>query len=69
MLAGEQPAGTAKTGGNFIGDQQHLVPVTQRACTAQVVRCIEAHTTSALHYRFQYQCGQLVRVRFQRGIQ
>ena len=37
MLAGEQPASAAKAGGNFIGDQQYLVAVTQLARTTQVL--------------------------------
>ena len=60
MLAGEQLAGAAKAGGNFIGDQQHVRCITQRPDLAEVFRGIETHASGSLDNRLQDNRGDLI---------
>ena len=53
MLAGEQLAGAAKAGGDFIGDQQNLRFITQHPDLAKIFRGIETHASGSLDDWFQ----------------
>ena len=67
VLAGEQLAGATKAGGDFIGNQKHIVFITQFAHPAQVVGGIKAHAARALHDGLENDCCELVFVRHQQG--
>ncbi len=54
---GEEGAGAAEAGHDFVGDQVHAVAIAQRARLAQVFRVVHRHAGRALHQRFDDQCG------------
>ena len=55
VLAGEQPAGAAKTGGDFVQYQQHAVLVAQPPRLAHIIGAVEVHSACSLHHRLHNQ--------------
>ena len=62
MLAGEEAAATAKTGGDLVGDEEHALFVAQVAHPPQVIRGIETHAPGALDDGLQDDRRQLLTV-------
>ena len=69
VVHGEQFAGAAEAGGDFVENQQYAVLVAKTACAAQVLRVVKAHAAGALHDRFQNHCRHFVAVLFQQAAQ
>ncbi len=59
-LAGEHRAGAAEAGEDFVEDQQHAVPVGERAQPPQHLGLMEAHAARALHQRLDDDGGDRV---------
>ena len=64
-LAGEQAAGAAEAGEDFVEDQQQLVAVGRLAQPVQHRGVVEAHAAGALHQRLDDDAGELVGVAFE----
>ncbi|MNV47961.1 hypothetical protein D3C71_1398450 [compost metagenome] len=67
LLAGEQGAGTAKAGGDLVGDQEGAVGVAQFTGALQVHRVMHAHAAGALQARLQDHRADLARVLVEQG--
>ena len=62
VLAGEHATGPPEAGGDFVENQQNVVPVAQFADAAEVVAVVEPHSTGALDDRFQNDGGDFIGV-------
>ncbi len=60
MLAGKQLPGTAKAGGDLIGNQQNSFAVAHLPNALQPLGVIDPHSARALHNRFENNGGNLV---------
>ena len=69
MFEGEQFAGAAEPGGDFVENQQYAVPVAQAAGVAQVFGVVEIHAAGTLYDGFQYQGGEAAGVLFKQIFQ
>ncbi|MND89453.1 hypothetical protein D3C80_815110 [compost metagenome] len=71
MFTGEQLAGAPETGSDLVGNQQHLIAVTEFAYPFKVSRVIDAHAARPLDHRFQdhrrHFTGVLFQQRGERG--
>lgn len=74
MLAGKKFAGTAKSGGDLIRNQQHAIAITGFPYLLQIARMVETHAARTLHNRLQndgcqlpvmlfYQPGEIIEIR------
>ena len=61
MFAGEQGAGAAEAGGDFIEDQQHPMLIAHPAQAAEILGMVEPHPAGPLDDRLDDHRGQVLR--------
>ncbi len=69
MFTGEQCARATEPGGDLIGDQQHVVLITQLTDTFHEARRLADHPGGALHDRLDHHGGGLIGLTLQESFQ
>ena len=65
----EALTGAAKPGGDFVGNQVHLILRAQSPRTLQIVRVVDGHAGGALHHGLDDQCSGVCMVMLQPFLQ